>query len=114
MSPETRYRLEDMRAQAARAVEALGDRTDAALGDDDLRVTAILHFVQIVGEAASRVDPTDRESLSDIPWKNATSIRNIIVHAYRTVRSDIVADTVRNDFPALITTIDRLLAETHE
>lgn len=110
MSPETRFRLEDMRAYAARAVEALGDRRD--LDGDDLRMTALLHFVQIVGEAASRIDPEDRQALPELPWKSAISIRNIIVHAYRAVRPDIVVDTVTTDFPPLIHTLDRLLAES--
>lgn len=111
MSPDVRFRLEDMRDHAQKALRTL-EALDVKDGRSvETPTFALLHLVQIVGEAASRVSAEVRRDLPELPWADAIAMRNIIVHGYRQVRLDIVVDTVRNDFPPLITALDRLLAE---
>jgi uncharacterized protein with HEPN domain len=41
-------------------------------------------------------------------------MRNVLVHAYAAIDLNTVADVVRRDFPRLIETLERVLAETPE
>jgi len=100
--------MRDHARKAVRILELMSDQEDEAA---ETSVFALLHLVQIVGEAAARVPSDFRLQLPELPWVEAISMRNIIVHGYRKVRLDIVADTVRRDFPPLIAALDRLLAE---
>lgn len=111
VTPDVRFLLEDMREFAQKAVRILGDASDADLASDEILSMAVIHVVQIVGEAASKVPPEARRALPELPWKGAIATRNVIVHGYRKARLDVVADTVRQDFPRLIADLERLLGE---
>ena len=103
-----------MRDHAKRAIEYLGPMSAAEFAANGLHAFAVIHAVQIVGEAARKVPNDVRARFPEIAWKFAVGMRNIVVHDYGEVDHVIVWDTVRNDFPPLIATLDRLLAETHE
>lgn len=105
----TRLWLLDMRDHAQKAIEFLDNRDAAALLTDPLRLFALNRAVEIVGEAANRVDTSVRDAIPSLPWRPAIDMRNKLIHGYDTVDVDIVVDTVRNNFPPLIAEVDRLL-----
>jgi uncharacterized protein with HEPN domain len=57
--------------------------------------------VQIIGEAASRVSPEERERLSQFPWKQIIGTRHRIVHDYIHVDTDILWEIVAIHIPDL-------------
>lgn len=67
---------------------------------------AVVHRLQVIGEAASKVSLPLRQSHPEIPWAAIVSMRHRIVHDYLNVDLDIVWDTVHVDLPE----IQRLLA----
>ena len=94
--------LEDMKADAEEAIIHLGDRDNEAVAGDRLRALALVRAAEIVGEAASRVPQDVRAQLTDIPFRSAIAMRIHLIHGYGTVSARILADTIRDDFPALI------------
>ncbi|MEW6349315.1 MAG: HepT-like ribonuclease domain-containing protein [Thermodesulfobacteriota bacterium] len=68
---------------------------------DDLVRTYIVHHLQVLGEAASKLgaDPTGR--YQEIPWPKILGMRHIIVHDYFRVNYDIVWDVVETELPIL-------------
>jgi uncharacterized protein with HEPN domain len=64
----------------------------------------------ISGEAARRLSPEGRNLFPEIPWKLITAMRNILIHDYDDVASDLVWDTVQRDIPPLITRLEAYLA----
>lgn len=86
----TKLLLLDMRDNAQLAITFLGPRD--------------------VGEAASKVDPAQRQQMPALPWRDAINMRNLLIHGYDRVKVEYVVDTVRNDFPPLIAEIDRVLS----
>ncbi|WP_171981884.1 DUF86 domain-containing protein [Brevundimonas sp. LM2] len=111
MDEAVRIRLRDIRDNARRALDFLGDRAAEDLEADPLHAYAILHAVQIVGEAAGRVPAEVRDAAPSIAWRASVAMRNILVHDYSFVSKAILVDTVRGDFPALIEEVQRLLGE---
>lgn len=108
---ETRYLLEDM-VEHARA--GLGFVTGKSLGDfkaDTMLIYAASRGGAIVGEAAYQVTPAAQATLPSLPWRDAIAIRHKLVHGYRKIQAKIIFETIRDDSPALIAELERLLNE---
>ena len=58
-------------------------------------------------ECAKKLSDEALAALSDIPWKELRGLRNVIVHEYGNVEWDVLYDTVTEDFPHVIETIDQ-------
>ena len=62
---------------------------------------AILHRLQIIGEAAKHVATTYREKWNQVPWKDIAGIRDIIVHEYFGITLTMIWKTAVEDIPHL-------------
>ena len=102
--------LLDMVAAARDAVAFADGLSFAEFGRDRRSQLAILKAVEIVGEAASRLSLETREAYPGIPWREATGMRNRLVHAYFDVDLQVVWDTVQDDLPILITQLEPLVS----
>ncbi len=76
--------------------------------DENVRL-ALVHLVQIIGEAARRVSDTRRQSLPDIPWREITGMRHKIVHDYMDVDEDLVWEVATIDMPILIKNLEMVV-----
>jgi uncharacterized protein with HEPN domain len=63
--------IEDIRKYAVRGKDAFRN--------DELVQTWILHHLQILGEAASRISDDFQEQHPDVPWYKIIGMRNILV-----------------------------------
>lgn len=70
---------------------------------------AIMHQIEIIGEASNSISDDFQEKHSQLPWSQMRAIRNRIVHDYRGVNLHIIWDTVQNDLPALKEMILRIM-----
>lgn len=89
MTERDRQRLEDM----LRAIDSiLRHRPDSAatFHESELLQSHFKLKLQVVGEAASRLDPGLTDTSSDIPWRKIIGMRNILVHEYEGIDLDIV------------------------
>jgi uncharacterized protein with HEPN domain len=111
MDEVVRIRLTEMRDNAVKALAFLDAREPTDLDADPLYAYAILHAVQIVGEAARKVPDDIRDRAPSVAWRASVAMRNILVHDYGKVSLQILVDTVRNDFPSLVAELERLLRE---
>ena len=109
IEPLIRFRLEDMRDNALKALNFLDSRDPVDLETDPLHAYAIPHAVQIVGEAAGKVPDAVRAAAPSVAWQASVGMRNILVHDYGKVSLQILVDTVRGDFPSLIADLERPL-----
>ncbi len=82
---------------------------------------ALVHLLEIIGEAANKVTPDFRAKYSQIPWKSIVEMRNRLIHGYYDIDLDIVWKTVTNEIPPLcnrlaeiIKTEESLSGETAE
>jgi uncharacterized protein with HEPN domain len=71
---------------------------------------AVVRSIEIVGEAASQLTKTFRDSHQQVPWAEIIGMRNRIVHAYFDIDHELVVSTVRLDLPVLIKQLQRLAA----
>jgi uncharacterized protein with HEPN domain len=68
----------------------------------------VIHHIQIIGEAASKVSEELKAQSPEIPWPEIIAMRNILVHDYFGVDEEEVWSAVKDDLPALKKAISKL------
>ena len=102
-------------------LDAVRDAVDFAVGSqrDELDTNRMLTLslvkcVEIIGEAAGRISDGVRKRHPQIPWRGIIGMRHHLIHAYYDVNLDIVWQTVTEDLPPLIPSLESILAEEPE
>ncbi|MBM4045791.1 MAG: DUF86 domain-containing protein [Planctomycetes bacterium] len=78
--------------------------------NDEIRQSAVLQKLIVIGEAAARLPREFRARHPEVEWADIVSFRNIAVHEYFSVRWSIVWITATQDVPALRKQIAAILA----
>jgi uncharacterized protein with HEPN domain len=104
MRPEDRVRI----AHMLDATRSVAGRRRADIDDDQMFQFALVHAIQIIGEAASKVSPEGRRLIPEFPWREATAIRHRLVHAYFDVDLDVLWKTATESVPALMTQLESI------
>lgn len=105
-----RIRIEHMLAAARDAAAFAAGRSRVDLDHDALLRRALIHCVQEIGEAASRMSPIGRARAAGLPWGQIVATRHILVHAYFRVDLNILWDVVGRDLPPLIATLEQAMS----
>jgi len=101
MWPEDRIRIQHMLDACRSVARFIAGRQSADLDSDEMLRFALVRAIEIIGEAAAKVSPEARQSLPDIPWREAVGIRNRLVHAYFDVDLDVLWKTAEESVPTL-------------
>lgn len=97
--------------QAARdAVAIAATRRREELDSDILLRHALVHCVQLIGEAAARIGEAGRTRAPDLPWARMVGMRHILVHDYFKVDHDAVWRVVTEHIPQMIPLLQTALA----
>jgi uncharacterized protein with HEPN domain len=101
-------RLRNILAAIA-AIERHAPVDQAGFEQDELIQVWCLRHLQIIGEAARALPEAVRERASAIPSPKIIGMRNVLVHGYFDIDTDIVWHAVSRDVPALKPVIEHLL-----
>jgi uncharacterized protein with HEPN domain len=71
------------------------------LQNDRRTFLAVIHSIQVIGEAARQMPKAFREKHSEIPWRETVALRNVIAHEYFGLDSEIIWDVIQTQIPAL-------------
>ncbi len=82
---------------------------EAAFVGDEVLFTAVVHWIQTIGEAASGVSEELRERHPQVPWRQIVDMRNLLAHGYRHVDPSIVWQVVVRDLPPLDAEIRKII-----
>jgi uncharacterized protein with HEPN domain len=81
----------------------------AAFAADSKTSDAVLHNLEIIGEAAKRIPPRVQARAPDIEWRKIAGMRDMLAHVYFQVDLVIVWDVVENKLAPLRAAIEELL-----
>lgn len=81
------------------------------LFSDRQRAYAVLHAMQIIGEAARHIPGPIRQSHPEVPWRRIVVLRNVVVHEYFAVILPNVWSIIQGHLPALRQAVETILAE---
>ncbi len=101
--------LLDMLVAARDAVEFAKHHSYQDFAMDRRTQLSVVKSIEIIGEAASRIDREVRQQHSAIPWQDIVDMRNRLVHGYFDIDLRLVWDTVQNDLPDLIVRLKSLV-----
>ncbi len=101
-------RLRDIH-EAIIQIEKYTQQGRASFDQNELVQTWVIHHLEIIGEAARAIPQSYRISSPEIPWKQISGMRNILIHMYFGVDHDLVWQVVERDLPHLKVSIETLL-----
>lgn len=107
---DDRERLRDI-LEAVERIERYAAKGRDAFERDELIQVWIVHHLQLVGEAARALSEDFRAAHPEIPWSQIVGMRNILVHNYFGIDTEIVWAAVERDLPALKAQIVSALGE---
>lgn len=111
-SRNSRLYLQDM-LEACKDIQDFtqGMKSAADLQADRRTLLAVIHSLQIIGEAARQMPKSFREKYPDFPWRETASLRNVIAHEYFGLDMDIIWDVIKTRIPLLIEQVKQIDAE---
>jgi uncharacterized protein with HEPN domain len=69
--------------------------------ENSMLVDAVLHNLEIIGEAAKHVPDYLKQDTPEIEWRKIAGLRDIVAHEYFGISLEIVWDIVQNKLPGL-------------
>lgn len=79
-----------------------GRQVNEVLYEYGTDLSAILMKMMQIGELVSRMSFGTIDEYSEVvDWRSLKGLRNIIAHKYDKIQLDVIADTIKKDFPEL-------------
>lgn len=94
--------------EACRKIQRIAAVSRADYDGSEEKQLALERLFEIIGEAASKVSESFRREHPQIPWRQATAMRNFVVHDYAGVDIDVIWDSVQTDVPKLLLELESI------
>lgn len=108
---DDKERLLDI-AEAIECINKYSIRGKEAFENEELIQTWVVHYLQIIGEAAAKISVAFQKQHPEIPWSEMIGMRNILVHDYFGIDIDVVWSVVENNLPKLERNVRKLLRQS--
>ena len=108
MSRENALFLTDIRQACERVLEFTKGLSRDDFFKDAKSHDAVLHNLQIIGEAVKHLSGEFKAEHPDIPWRKIAGFRDLIVHEYFGIDAHILWDIIRREVPLLRDQIRKL------
>lgn len=104
-----RVYLLDILEAAKLAVSYIENKSKDDFLNDIQCQDAVIRRLEIIGEAARRIEDDTRATFPYLPWREMIGMRNIMIHEYDDIDFDTVFKTVQKDLPSLIESLEKIL-----
>jgi len=101
-------RLRDILEACDLLTHEIGPRV-AALRTDPVLQAATQRWIEIIGEAASRLSDEVTAASPDIPWRSMIGMRNVLAHGYFDIDAAVIAAVVERDVPMIARRVAEIL-----
>lgn len=109
MTKEVRVYLEDILESIGKIEEYAKGSSFQDFEKDTERQDAVIRRLEIIGEAVKNLPSELRKKYPNIPWKQITGTRDILIHEYAGVSLKRVWKTVVKDLEPLKKTVNQIL-----
>ena len=103
--------VQQMRDNARLVLATVQNRTRDDLDSDPLLEAGLTRWMELIGEAARRVPDEFRERYPEVPWRQTTDLRNVLIHAYDTVDLDELWRIIQERLPPLVEQLQAIIDE---
>jgi uncharacterized protein with HEPN domain len=108
MSRDDTYLLDILESAKIALDYVLGKTWDQFYEDMQCQ-DAVLRRIEIIGEAARHISPETLKKHPHIPWREMTTLRNLVIHEYDIVDINQVWNTVQNKLPTLVSELTKIV-----
>jgi uncharacterized protein with HEPN domain len=78
---------------------------------DQRTIDAVVRNLEIIGEAVRHIPDPVIQEYSDLPWKYMMGMRNILIHEYFGINTDIIWHTIKHDLPPLKHQMEKIIQD---
>jgi uncharacterized protein with HEPN domain len=101
--------LRDMLENANRAIQFTEGMNFESFSKDDKTIYAVIRAVEIIGEATRNIPEEIRTKYPEIPWRDASDMRNKLVHRYFGINPEVIWQTLGEDLPMLANALQEII-----
>jgi uncharacterized protein with HEPN domain len=102
-------RVHHMLDFADKAVRFTRGKNREDLDSDEILATAVIHLIEMLGEASRNIPGELQQRYPDIPWEQISGTRNRLAHGYFEVDLDIIWTIITQDIPPLTIKLRKIL-----
>lgn len=102
-------RFQHMLDHAKEALEMIKGKSRSDLESNRQLELSLVRLVEIIGEAAGKLQKEDHLRFPEIPWAEIISLRNRLIHGYDVIDYDIFWQILNQDIPVIIPLLEKAL-----
>ena len=93
--------LDDILQAVTRIREYTAGVSPTAFSEDAKTLDAVVRNLEVIGEAAKAVSEALRLQHPEVEWTKLVGLRNILIHQYFGIDTELIWDIVQNKLPTL-------------
>lgn len=101
MPRDSRVYLEDILEATRKIASYTAHLSKAVFLEDEKTFDAVVRNLEVIGEAVKKLPEDLRAQHPTVEWKKIAGLRDILIHEYFGLDSEIVWDIVKNKVPTL-------------
>ena len=101
--------LRDMLENSNRAIQFIEGMNFETFSNDEKTIYAVIRAVEIIGEATRNIPEEIRIKYPEIPWRDASNMRNKLVHRYFGINLEVIWQTLNEDLPMLANALQEII-----
>jgi uncharacterized protein with HEPN domain len=105
---EWKFYLDDMILFAEKVMSYTEGFDQQRFIDSGLNYDATVRNLELIGEAATHIPDTVRQSNPQIPWRMIVATRNRLIHGYLGIDNDTLWSIIQVEIPHLLTLLQDL------
>ena len=111
MDDITLLRINSLLKQIDMVLEDTKDKSLEELSETSVLLRATCFSIMQIGEEMNKLQKKLGEKYANLPWQDARSMRNVIVHDYQSINVELVDLTIKNNLPKLKIAFEQIKKE---
>lgn len=103
--------LNDIYDSVNKGIAFINEMTYEDFSKDEKTQFALIRVIEIIGEASKKIPSDIKDQSQEIPWREISGMRDLLIHDYFGVNIQVVWETAKNDLPELKEKIQKLIQD---